>query len=120
MTTTPETLRPWLGPAWDDLTAEQLARLCVEADRIDERHPDADDADLRELALSAAVQHLLGEADIDAAGAALAEAMRQVRALRATSRQLAVMTADDTDNVQASARRASIDRMTLLKDLGKR
>lgn len=120
MITTPESLRPWLGPAWDELTAEQIDRLCAEVDRIQERHPDPDDADLRDTALSAAVQYLLGEVDVDAAGIALRDAMLQVSRLRAGSRQLAVMLADDDETEAGAARRTGIDRMTLLKDRGKR
>jgi len=43
MPTTPEDLRPWLGPAWDELTKEQRERLAAESDRIYARYPDTDE-----------------------------------------------------------------------------
>jgi len=119
MTTKPADLRPWLGPAWDELNTDQLDRLCAESDRITERHPDADDAHLRDAALSAAVQYVLGEVNVDDAGRDLAAAYRQLELARAASRQLAVMLYADTDNEQGAARRTGINRMTLRGDLGK-
>lgn len=118
--TTIDDLRPWLGPAYDDLTADQLDRLCAESDRINARYPDPDEADEREVALNAAVQYLLGETSIDDAGRAYTTARIAASRAQAVSRQIAAMaSADGMPDLQA-ARRSGVDRMTLLKDLGKR
>ena len=34
MPTSADDLRPWLGPAWDDLTPDQRNRLAAESDQI--------------------------------------------------------------------------------------
>ncbi len=120
MPTYPDNLRPWLGPAWNDLTPDQRDRLAAESDRIDARYPEPDDEPSRQDALSAAVQYLLGETTIDEAGAAYAAARREAARLLVPARQIAAMaSADGMPDLQA-ARRSGVDRMTLLKDLGKR
>lgn len=120
MPTTAEDLRPFLGPAWDDLTPEQRERLAEESDRIDARHPDPDEADLREVALNAAVQYLLGETTVVDAGRALVGARVDLARAMAVSKQLAAMANADGMSEVKAAESASIDRMTLLKVLGKR
>lgn len=113
-------LRVWLSPALPELTAEQLDRLADEDERIDARYPDPDEADLREAALSAAVQYLLGETTVDDAGRRLGHARWEAAMAVAVSQQLAAMAvADGTSEVKAAAA-AGIDRMTLRKTLGKR
>lgn len=108
-------LLAWLGPAYGQMSEEQLARFFREAEAIAERYPDPDGAELREEAMSATVQHLLGEVT-------LAEAARDLGAIRArearaeaVAKQLAWMAnADGMPEAQA-ARAAGIDRMTLRK-----
>lgn len=120
MPTTADELRPWLGPAWDDLTPEQRDRLAEESDRIAARYPKADHEEYRQEALNAAVQYLLGETTVDAAGEAYIPAKQSAARLLAAARQVAYMaSADGMPDAQA-ARRSGVDRMTLLKDLGKR
>lgn len=116
-----EELIVWLGPAYGELTEDQLDRVARESRAIDERYPDPDDHDVREASLSAAVQYLLGETDAMMAGNALRAARTQLRLAMAASKQVAAMAATDKtlSEVQA-AQEAGIDRMTLLKVLGKR
>jgi hypothetical protein len=49
----------WLGDA--TLTTEQRDRFITIWDDVATRHPEPEDQDVRSAALSAAVQHLLGE-----------------------------------------------------------
>lgn len=118
MPTTAANLRHWLGPAWDQLTETQRDRLAEENDRIEARYPD--DEPSRQDALSAAVQYLLGETTIDDAGAAYGAARRESARLLVPARQIAAMSARDGMPELQAARRSGVDRMTLLKDLGKR
>lgn len=111
-------LEAWLGPALDELTDEQIDRLATDADDISTRHPHDDDA--RTAALSAAVQYLLGEVDIDQAGSALLAARRVEADAYAAAQQLAAMAVTDGMPEAEAARRAGIDRMTVRKVLGKR
>jgi hypothetical protein len=119
--TTADDLRPWLGPAWGDLTPDQRDRLAVESDRIAARYPDPDDQDERDAALSIAVQYLLGETTVGDAGRALINARRELARAMAASKQIAAMAAlDGSLSEVKAAEQAAIDRMTLLKVLGKR
>jgi len=119
-------LMEWLGPAREDLTAEQIDRVRAEARRIDERYPDADEQGERDAALSAVVQHLLGETTPEEAARTLIDARAAERRAYAAALQHAVMVVGD--NVQAgrppqkatAARLAGVDRMSLLKALGER
>lgn len=54
-------LEAWLGPALPELTPEQIDHIHREAEAIEARFPDPDDADAREAALVEVVQRLLGE-----------------------------------------------------------
>ncbi|GAA2360720.1 hypothetical protein Cme02nite_37990 [Catellatospora methionotrophica] len=120
MPTTAEDLRPFLGPAWDQLTPDQRDRVAEENDRIHARYADPDQEDEHQAALNAAVEYLLGEVTIDDAGASYAAARREAARLLVPARQIAAMaSADGMPDAQA-ARRSGVDRMTLLKDLGKR
>ena len=110
----------WLGPAADDLTEGQRERFAAEWDEIDARYPDPDDSDERLAALAACVQYLLGETDVYQAGFEREAAQREAARAYAASRQVARMAALDGASEVQAARSASIDRMTLRKDLGKR
>jgi len=121
-----EDLTAWLGPAAGQLTAEQLERVADESRRIGERYPDPDEQDLRDAALSAVVQYLLGDTTPDEAARALTDA--RVAEARAYAAALAVGVALVRDRQQAgqrpdkagTARTVGVDRMSLLKALGER
>lgn len=113
-------LEAWLGPALPDMTEEQIERLMVESDRIGQRHPDPDEQDLRDAAMTATVQYLLGETSLDEAGANLTKARLRLERTMAAAKQVAAMASADGVPDAEAARRARIDRMTLLKVLGKR
>lgn len=119
--TTADDLRPWLGPAWDELTPEQRDRLAEESDHIAARYPDPDDADERETALSAAVQYLLGETTADELRERLTSARRQVALALAASKQYAKMTKVDIGRGQSEetvAAAVGIERQTLREYMG--
>jgi hypothetical protein len=90
-----DALRAWLGPALDDLTAEQLARIEAEDKRITARYPDPDDMAKASAALSAAVQYLLGEKTVEDAGRALLAAREAEALAYVAAQQIAAMAADD-------------------------
>lgn len=113
-------LMAWLGPAADDLTPEQLERIAAEAARIAERYPDPDEQPERDAALSAVVQYLLGDTTPEDAGRALSDARRREREAYAAAETIAVMLVGDGSPKATAARRAGIDRMSLLKALGER
>ncbi len=113
-------LTAWLGPALDDLTPGQVDRVRAEAARIHDRYPDPDEQPERDAALSATVQYLLGETNLDDAGRALGAARRAQSLAMAAAQQVAAMAAGDGVSEVEAARRAAIDRMTLRKVLGKR
>lgn len=113
-------LMAWLGPAADDLTDEQIERITGEARSIAERYPDPDEQMERDAALSAAMQYLLGESDVEDANRALIETRRRAAEAFATSVQLAVMLVRDGTPKATAARKVGIDRMSLLKALGER
>lgn len=52
-------LEAWLGPVMSDLTPEQVDSLLAEAQEIHNRYPDADDWEVRDAELVAAVERLL-------------------------------------------------------------
>lgn len=54
-------LEAWLGPALKDLSPEQVDHIHQEAEELEARYPDPDEADDREAALVEVVQRLLGE-----------------------------------------------------------
>lgn len=113
-------LEAWLGPALGDLTADQLERIRDESDRIAERYPDPDEQDLRDAAMNASVQYLLNETTVEDAGRALTAARLELGRAMAASKQLAAMAVADQMSEVRAADAACIDRMTLLKVLGKR
>ena len=114
-------LTAWLGPAADEMTADQRSRFDAEAERITARYPDPDHQPEREAALSAAVQYLLGETKaIDVANALTAARMAEARALAAAQQVATMLVADKVASEVVAARDCGIDRMTLRKALGKR
>lgn len=110
----------WLGPAADDLTPEQIERVRAEARDIAERYPDPDHQPERDAALSAVVQYLLGDTTPEDADRALVDARRRAREAFVAAEQIAVLLVRDGTPKAIAARRAGIDRMSLLKALGER
>src|SRR5690606_15310302 len=108
-------LEAWLGPALEDLSPEQVDRLHREAEAIDERYPDPDDADDREAALTAAVQYLLGELTVEEAGRRRRETREAERHARVQAIQVACMAEADGMPAAAAARAAGIDRQVLIR-----
>ena len=113
-------LQTWLGPAYDELDAEQLDRFARRATNIDTLYPDPDDQDSRDAALSAVVQYLLGDTDPEEAGRALRRARDAEMMAMAAAQQIATMAVEDGAPVAPTARTIGVDRMTVLKWLGKR
>lgn len=109
----------WLGPA-AQLTPEQRERFDDEARAVEARYPDPDDFDRCEAALSATVQHLLGDVTPDEAARNLINARIAEGRAFAAAVQVAVMLVHDGEPKATSARRCGIDRMSLLAALGER
>lgn len=108
-------LEAWLGPALEDLSPEQVDRLHREAEAIDERWPDPDDADDREAALAAAVQYMLGELTVEEAGRRRRETRAAERHARVQAIQLACMATEDGVPTAAAARVVGLDRQVLIR-----
>lgn len=121
MTAIPDSLMTWLGPAADDLTAEQIEEVHAASRDLAERYPDEDDHGLYEAALSATVQYLLGDTTPEDADRTLIAARLTEAHAYAAALQVAVM-AHRVGGVPkaTAARRAGVDRMSLLKALGER
>jgi hypothetical protein len=119
-------LMEWLGPAADDLTPEQIDRIRAESRQIDERYPDPDEQGERDAALSAVVQHLLGETTAEDAKRTLIDARAATDRAFAAALQHAVMLVHDRQlagekpNKLGAAQAVGVDRMSLLKALGER
>ena len=60
----------WLGPAADNVTDAQLIAIDAASDAINARWPEPDLAELRESALSAAVQVIVGDETLESHAAA--------------------------------------------------
>ena len=112
-------LLAWLGPAADQLTAEQIQRLSREAEAISRRY-DPDLHEEREAALSAAVRYLLGDTTLDEVGAERRRTLNAESVARAAAIQVAAMYAEDhAISERQLAERSGIDRQTLRARLGK-
>lgn len=113
-------LAAWLGPALDQLTDEQLVRLTAESRAIDARYPDEDDGHLREAALSAAAQYLLGDTEPGDFGRVLTAARLAEAQAYAASQQVAAMLCHDNPRYETrAAELTGIDRMIVRRMLGK-
>ncbi len=113
-------LRAWLGPAADDLTAEQLERVADLSRRIDAFYPDPDEHREREAALSAVVQHLLGDTSPSEVRQAHVDAKLRAREAAVAATWVGVALAEETGNKLGAAREVGVDRMVLLETLGER
>jgi len=111
---------PWLGPAADEMSDEQIEQLAAAAQVVDERWPDEPDyQEERTAALSAIVQVLIGDESLEK----IAEQWRRARlaeieARAALTGALAGMKAAGVSEVKL-AERAGITRLTVRKHLGK-
>jgi hypothetical protein len=113
-------LEAWLG---DDhgLTDDQVAELLEIASDLDERHPDYDNSEEREAALTVAYRLLSAPYEsgelVKGLGRELLQARQAERNALAALRQAATML---TESEAGFARAAGIDRMTVRAWLGKR
>lgn len=113
-------LRAWLGTAYGDLTDDQRTRVAYEATAIAALYPDPDEQNLRDAALSATVQHLLGETTLGDAQRALTDARRQQAEAVAVSKQLAAMAVRYGGLAEEEAgERVGLRRMAVRAGLGK-
>ncbi len=110
-------LEALLGPALEELAPEQVDRLLAEADDIAAYYPG--DQDLREAALSAAVQYLLGELTPEQAAEQLRAARASAARASAAAQQVGVLLVQRGETEVAAARRCGITRDTLRARLGK-
>ncbi|HLS44303.1 MAG TPA: hypothetical protein VK045_02605 [Ornithinicoccus sp.] len=109
-------LQNWLGDFASDVTDEQLDRLVDAANTIDERWPDPDDRMLREAALSAACQVILGDDTLEG----IAEEWRKARRIereRMASLTGALIATPGSE--RELAERSGVARMTVRKAIGK-
>lgn len=111
-----DTWTPWLGPAADTITEEQLEQLAAASATIDTRWPMPDDADDRELALSAAAQVILGDDTLEGI-AAQWQAARRAERQRMSSLTGALIASSGSE--RALMERAGVARDTVRKALGK-
>jgi hypothetical protein len=112
-------IEAWLGPAFEEMTEEQVDRVQREAERIEARYPGEGYEMEREAALTAVTQYLLGEASPAGVGDELATARLGEMQARARAQQVAVMAVQDGMSEAEAARQVGLDRMTVRKALGK-
>lgn len=110
----------WLGPAADELTPEQIETVSDIAQLVREQYPDPDEQPERDAALSAAVQHMLGETTPEETAATLTTTILAERTARAAAVGMAVAMARAGTPKSSAARAVGIDRMLLLEALGER
>lgn len=111
-----DTWTPWLGPAADTITDEQVGQIAAASAAIDVRWPDPDDADSREIALSAAAQVILGDDTLEKISADWHAAKRVEReAMDALTGALIATPGSEL----TLAGRAGVARMTVRKALGR-
>jgi hypothetical protein len=111
MTTQMHELQAWLGPALDDMSADQLDTM-LSAVHTWEALP-AHDPDDSDAVLSGMLQQLLGELDL----AAMGQAYRRAR-LAVEAATLGAVLAGKPE--ASAARESTLDRMTIRRMLGKR
>lgn len=123
----------WLGPAADEMDTEQRERFEAEAALILDRYPlpvnpddlpdSADWSDIhndeRVAALSATVQHILGETTLDEHGQRLLTLRGAKSEALAAARQAARLAVLDGMPEKQAAERAGLDRVTVRAMVGK-
>lgn len=110
----------WLGPAVEEMSDEQRVRFEDEAEIITARYADPDLSHEAEVALTALVQYLLGETTIDEAGALRTRTRDAAADAYIAAQVVARLSVLDGMAEAEAGRRASLDRMTVRKMLGKR
>lgn len=110
----------WLGPAAEEMTDEQVERFAAISRDVDRRYPDVDEQPMRDAALGAAVQYMLGETTPEDARRALGEARMAEACASAASQQIAVMLVEEGTYEIPAAEAVGISRPTLRRALGKR
>lgn len=111
-------LTAWLGPAADEMNPEQIDDFARVVDDIDARYPDPDDQDLRDAAMSAEVQMILGETTPEDAKRRLISARREALRASVAAQQIAVRLVRSGTEKKAAAEATGISRPTLDKALG--
>ena len=109
-------LTAWLGPVADEVSDEQRQAILTAATRIDARWPEPDLADLRETALNAAVQVILGDDTLEAVAGRWTTLRAREREAHAAMTGALIAT---PGTEQSLADRAGVTRMTVRKALGK-
>lgn len=112
-------MEAWAGPAWEDLTESQREQLARIADDVAERYPDPDDQPLRDAALSAAVQYMLGDTNLEEVGQEFHRTQRARELAKVAAKQAARIA--NTDGVPETqiASMLGVNRMTVRSWLGK-
>ncbi|WP_182112874.1 hypothetical protein [Actinotalea sp. JY-7876] len=108
----------WLGPAADDTTPEQREALTRAAEAVNARFPGEDDGEVREAALNAAAQVILGDDEPEA----IADRWRAARRAEQEARAAltgAIIAAAPTSSESALSERLGVARDTVRKALGK-
>lgn len=113
-------LMVWLGPAAEQLTAEQLEVVREASADIDRRYPDPDEQPERDAALSATVQYLLGDTSPRDAQRTLIAARAEERRAYVHAEQVGVLLRREGMPKAQAAEAVGISRMSLLKALGER
>ena len=108
----------WLGPALDNMTAEQVPAFARMVEAIGDRYPDADEAGMRELASSGALLVMLRDSTLEAIAAEWQLAKRTEREAMAMLTG-AIIAAAEGDTAVGIAKRAGVARETVRKALGK-
>lgn len=119
MTTTmqPHEIDAWLGDT--TLTDEQRATFEAEISEIMAAYPDPDDQDVRDAAMSAALQYILGETSADEVRQKNIAAIQATANARAAVRTVArLMSATGVSESQIS-RDLGVTRITVRAALGK-
>jgi hypothetical protein len=114
--TTRTDMLTWLGPAADEMTAEQIDEFDRVAAAIGGRWPDPEDSDSRELALSAAAQVIVGDNSLEALAGSWRDARRVERERMAALTGALIAT---PGSERALEERSGVARATVRKALGK-
>lgn len=112
-------LAAWLGSIAGEVSDEQRQSVLTAARRIDERWPEPDLADLRETALNAAVQVLLGDDTLEAVAGRWTTLRARERETHAAASGAIIAAAVLGASESSITARTGITRVTVRKALGK-
>jgi hypothetical protein len=118
--TTHDDVTPWLGPAAQQMSGDQVDRFITVWDDVVQRYPDPDDQPLRDEVLATTVQYLLEETTPADIGTRLRAARTEVERAMAAARQIAILATEDGAAEATTAREIGVDRMALRSWRGKR